>query len=225
MKSLFVSLFLISLSTLIAQQKAYENVSLDALMVETQFSSEDPDAMDMIWWIPFDFWAASFSQDPSVSAADIEVIEELFEGYELFAVIKGKIGYFGGVTYEPLPEIIEQFKVFYKDQPLLIKDPKEIEPDLMNFVAMIQPMMANMFGDMGKNMHFIFMRNNNVTPVLPIDPLSKDTLRIELGSFHREVDLPLSSLLKEKMCPVDKQRLSGKWSYCPFHGRELAGQK
>ena len=207
-----------------AQTKELKDISLDALITETQFSSDTPDAIEMIWWLPRSFWKVSFAQDPNASEADIQAIEDLLGDNELFAVINGKIGYFGGITYTPLNEILDEIRFFYKDEQLVIEETESISPDLTNFLSMMKPMMAKMLGPMGENLHFIVVKNNRTSNVLPIDANEAGILKVEMNEFSREVDLPLGSLLMEKKCPEDDKLLSGKWTYCPFHGKKLVSQ-
>jgi hypothetical protein len=203
------------------QAKNPGDVSLDALLTDTQYSSDNQDYLEMVWWLPTVFWEVSFAQDPSTSKADGQAVIDLFQGYELFAVVKGEIGAFGGITYTTLDDIKGMLSVTYEGQKLTMVDDKDISPDLTNFLLIIRPMMSNMLGSMGENLHFIFVEHSAKNTVLPIDPLSSSSLEIELEAFKPAISLPLNSLLLEKQCPVDEKWHSGKWSYCPFHGSEL----
>lgn len=222
-KTILLILIFSSLSVF-SQEKELKQVSLDKFLTEIQFSSDNPDAMEMVWWIPSEFWEVSFSQDNTVSDEDIKALKDVLNGYELFAVVKGKIGYFGGITYEPLEEILKQLKITYKENELMPVKREKIPSDLLNFLSAMQPMMANMFGTMGENMHFIIMQDDLTKTVLPINPTGNDTLKIVLDDFTKEVNLPLSSLLKERECPVDNELHSGKWQFCPYHGKKLVAQ-
>ncbi|PVW14188.1 hypothetical protein [Marixanthomonas spongiae] len=224
MRKLLIILLLVSSVSVYSQEKDLTNVSIDGLLGETQFSNDHPDAMELVWWIPTEFWEISFLQDGSSSEADIQALKALFEGYELFAIVKGKIGYFGGITYEPLEAILKELKVRYKNTDLKPVQKEEIPSDLLNFLSAMQPMMANLFGTMGENMHFVLMQDSSSKTVLPIKATGNDNLTITLADFTKEVDLPLSKLLKEKVCPVDNAMHSGKWHFCPFHGKELIAQ-
>ncbi|RDK88857.1 hypothetical protein [Marinirhabdus gelatinilytica] len=206
------------------QFKEPENVSIDELMLDIQYTKEDPDELVMIWWIPLEFWEVSNAQDPTTSPEDFKALKAILEGYEIVAVVKGTIGYFGGINYEPKEDILKQIKVEYKGEELQQVPQKKITGDLGNFFAMMQPMMVNMFGPMGENMHFVFLENNITSKVLPIDSRKENDVTFTLGDFTKKVDLPLNSLLLEKKCPRDKQLHSGKWSYCPFHGTKLVSQ-
>lgn len=205
-----------------AQNKKFEEVSLDDIMSETQYGSDASDTIDLIWWIPTEYWNVVFSQDPSTSASDTEQIVGLVEDYVFVMVLKGKIGTFGGVTYDNEQVVKDQMKVNYKDTDLKRIEDDDLNPDIINFLSMMKPMMKNMMGPMGENMHFIVFespdRKNNV---IPIDPYSSETIKFELGEFKKEVSLPLACLLEEKVCPETNEEHNGKWTFCPYHGVKL----
>ncbi|MAM29794.1 MAG: hypothetical protein CMC13_12290 [Flavobacteriaceae bacterium] len=216
--------FLSSLSAVFGQFKEAKDVSMEELMLETQFTTENPDKMSMIWWIPFEFWEVSNAQDPTASFDEIAALKTMLEGYEVLAVVEGDIGYFGGITYDTKENVLNSTQIEYKGEMLLQVSEKKINSDLANFFSMMKPMVVNMFGPMGENMHFVFFENNNKSTVLPIDPKSSETVTFTLGTYVKEVTLPLNSMLLEKKCPIDKSLHSGKWSYCPFHGEKLIAQ-
>jgi len=223
MKRLFIFIFPLISALVFAQKKELTEVSMDALITETQFSSDSENRFEMIWWLPKIFWEISFSQDPSISEEDIISIREMFEEYELFAVLNGKIGFFGGVTYQTLEEILPKFSVSLNGVSFENVDQSNISADLNNFLIVIKPMMANMMGPMGENIHFIFMKpsgNNS-----GINPYSKQIVSLAMGDFKKEVELPLSSLLMEKKCSQDGKLYNGKWNYCPIDGQPLINQQ
>jgi len=37
--------------------------------------------------------------------------------------------------------------------------------------------------------------------------------------------LPLGALLTRKTCPVDGEKLSGAWKFCPWHGKTLEASR
>ena len=47
-------------------------VDINALVQETQKMSDTSGEMTLIWWIPEEFWRASFEQDPNMTAAQTE---------------------------------------------------------------------------------------------------------------------------------------------------------
>ena len=224
MKKLILLIAVLISTQLSAQYKAYKDISIDQFLTETQLGSDDPDSLELIWWIPLDFWEISNAQDPSYTEGDMQELREMLAGYEIFAVVKGRIGTFGGITYSSLETIQEEFKVMYKGEPLVLADTGQAPPDLLNFMSMIQPMMANMFGPMGENMHFILMKDNALNKVIPISAKADDDVAFELGAFKKSIDLPLSCMMIEKKCPKDGKLYNGKFNYCPYDGTALKQQ-
>lgn len=228
MNKILLFLFFAILSTNSFSQikaKPYEKVSIDGFITETQFGSDATDQMELIWWMPTEYWDIVFSQDPTTSKSEKEAIIELVKDYVLVLAVKGKIGIFGGVTYETEESIKSMTKVTYKNEELILLEKEEIGPDLINFLSMIQPMMKNMLGPMGENLVVLLYKNPVGNEVLPINPISEDSLIFELGEFHKNVSLPLGSLLEEKICPDDSEELNGKWNFCPMHGTKLEYKK
>ncbi|MFD2726097.1 hypothetical protein [Hyunsoonleella rubra] len=205
-----------------SQKKEFENVSLDKLITETQYSSDSTESIDLIWWIPTEYWNVVFSQDKTVSKSESEAIINLLKNYVTIIAVKGKVGLFGGVTYASKDSIQSSLKVKFKTEELQLENEKNYDPDLLNFLSLIKPMMSNMLGPMGENMQVFLFKNPGFKKILPVDPYSSENLYFSLGDFENVVELPLGSLLKEKVCKECNKMLNGKWSYCPYDGTELS---
>lgn len=65
------------------------------------------------------------------------------------------------------------------------------------------------------------MRNGK--PV--VDPTTEGVFAVRLDGETYQWDLPLSSLLPEKVCPVDNAPMDGSWKFCPWHGKELMPER
>jgi hypothetical protein len=174
-----IALF-VATTLLNAQNKKFEEVSIDEFMTETQYGSDTSDTIDLIWWIPTEYWNVVFSQDPTTTERDTKEIVNLVEDYVFVMVLKGKIGTFGGITYDSESEVKELMKINYKDVDLVRIEDDDLNPDIENFLSIMRPMMKNMMGAMGENMQFIVFespdRKNNV---IPIDPYSSETIKFE----------------------------------------------
>lgn len=220
---LFFLLFFFSLIG-ISQNKPFEKVSIDTFVSETQFGSDDSEHIEIIWWVPTEYWNVIFAQDPTTSQAEKDGIIELLKDYVIVIAIKGKIGLFGGITYEDSESIKSMTTVTFKGEELPMTKEKNISPDMNNFISLIQPMMKNMIGPMGENMQVLLFENPPNKSLLPVNPYSNDPLKFKLGNFEKEVSLPLGCLLEEKICPEDKEELNGKWNFCPIHGTKLVAK-
>ncbi|KJJ37640.1 hypothetical protein [Aequorivita vladivostokensis] len=221
MKNILIALFVLCGIPGFSQEKDIKDVSIDGMLNETQFSSDNPKMMEFVWWLPREFWEASYAQDPTSSEADYEELNKMFQDFELFGIIQGEIGHFGGITYYTKDTILKNLNIQYKGENLMVVSEEEISADFLNFLMIMQPMLGNMLGQMGNNIHFVLLKSIRGNEVLPINPLKSDELTIKLGDFEKVIDLPLSSLLMEKKCPEDEKLYSGKWTYCPIHGKKL----
>ena len=83
-------------------------VDINALVQETQKMSDRSGEMTLIWWIPEEFWQASFQQDPNMTAAQTEEFIKVLRPYMLIVAVDGNIGSFGGVptNLRQLSEVI-----------------------------------------------------------------------------------------------------------------------
>lgn len=200
-------------------------VSINKLTEETQQLSESADNMKMIWWIPTDFWKAVFAEDQTISKDQADEIITVFDQYTVLAVLDGKIGTFGDVTYKPKDDIFNALEILDNDKqkygPLL---ESEIDEKSKAILAIMKPMLGNMLGNMGSNMHFFLFQKKHDPLSRIVDPKKEGTFAVNLSGENFTWKLPLSSLLKPKKCPVDGALLNGTWKYCPFHGEELIKQ-
>ena len=214
------TMFLIS-SIGFGQKKEMPQVNLDNLLNETQFTNDNTTDLEMIWWMPSEYWEAVFSREKYMSPEEAKMIIDTLKEYVLVIVVKGKVGMFGGITYESREDILKSFNVYYNGSALKYMKDDSLDPDLKNFITIIGPMMKNMIGQMGENMQIFTYKNDKKTP---INVYGKGNLSFELSEYKANADLPLASLIMEKQCPEDKKLFNGKWSYCPIHGKELTKQ-
>ncbi|ARV10040.1 hypothetical protein BTO05_10480 [Winogradskyella sp. PC-19] len=81
MKKLFISIFatITFLFSVNSQEKDFEKVSIDKLISETQFSSDNMDYIEFVWWVPTEYWEVVFSQDPTTTDAQSQEIIKIIE--------------------------------------------------------------------------------------------------------------------------------------------------
>ena len=51
--------------------------------------------------------------------------------------------------------------------------------------------------------------------------MSRGNFKVDIANESFVWKLPLVSLMEEKICPVDQQKMEGNWIFCPFHGEKL----
>jgi hypothetical protein len=214
-----ILLFLVPVSTGLPQEN---KVNLNTLTQETQKMSEKADEMTLIWWIPEEFWRVSFEQDPSITADQIEEFIKVLRPYTIIVAVDGKMGTFGGITYESEQTIRSLIQITDNEgatyRPL---NRNSINADCENFLAMMKPVFINMLGPMGQNMHFFLFPAENKKGKKIADAGNEGTFSVELGKRIFKWRLPLGSLLLPKICPVCKEELNGAYKFCPWDGTEL----
>ena len=203
-----------------------KKVDINALVQETQKMSDRSGEMTLIWWIPEEFWRASFQQDPNMTAAQTEEFIKVLRPYMLIVAVDGNIGSFGGVTYKSETTIRGNIQVIdgqgTRYRPL---GNENIDADTKNFLAMMKPVFVNMLGPIGQNMHFFLFPAKNTMGQNIAVAKSEGAFSVKLDQRVFKWRLPLGSLLPAKICPVDGEKLSGAWKFCPWHGVELSYRK
>ena len=201
-------------------------VNINDLVSETQKMDQSTDEMVLVWWIPEEYWTTSFKDDPSMTEEQREEFISVLRPYTVIVAVEGKMGAFGGVTYRPEKEIRDSIKLVDRSgtsyKPL--KD-EDLSADARNFLGMVKPVFENMLGPMGQNMHFIMFPAKGSDGKLIASAKEEGSFTVVTGGKDFKWRLPLGSLLPPKVCPVDGEKLSGAWKYCPWHGAKLEPMK
>ena len=214
-----VLLFLGSINSSFAQDI---KVDINALIQETQKTSQSVEELTLIWWIPEEFWRASFEQNPNMTAAQIEEFVKVLRPYTMVVAVDGKIGSFGGVTYEPESTIQNNIRLVDNQKNNYRPLSKEkVDADMKNFLSMMKPVLVNILGPLGQNMYFFLFPSRNKAGDEIANAKKEGTFSVKLDKKEFKWRLPLGSLLAPKTCPVDGEKMSGAWKFCPWHGVEL----
>lgn len=197
-------------------------VNINKLTEETQQLSESPDTMRLVWWIPTEFWQTIFEQDNTISRFEADEMINNFEKYTMVAVIDGDIRDDGTITYKTEESTFKNLTVIGSDEveytPLY---DDEIDEATRSLIRIMKPMLGNMLGALGQNMHFyLFQKRDNPLDKI-VNPINKENFTVKLERDNFNWSLPLGSLLKPKKCPEDNKLHNGSWNYCPYHGKKL----
>jgi hypothetical protein len=138
------------------------------------------------------------------------------------AVVEGKVDAMGNITYSSEPDIRSKLQLIdsHGNRYLPLSE-DGINISTKSFLAMMKPMLANILGPMGQNMYFYTFVAKDKNGVDIADPRKEGSFSVRLGDKDFKWDLPLSSLVPEKICPICKRKLNGTYKYCPFDGTPL----
>ena len=215
-KMLFVVLALLLPGTSFAQ----DSLDIAAVVKESLRESTSAGHVVQAVWLPEELFILS---NPGMSSEQKEALANAFSEYLLVGIAHGTIGPLGGVSWTQESLIRAGARLLDRQRNSYVPLPsRDVAPDVRNLLLVLRPLWIDMLGPIGENIHFLAFPGR-----------SKDGQRIanarESGAFsvlvaQRELTwrLPLSALLPAKTCPIDGEKLSGAWSFCPWHGAALA---
>lgn len=198
------------------------SIDLQAVAQETQKMSQASDEMTLVWWLPEQFWQASLAQDHTVTKAQTDQFLETLRPYIMIAVIDGRMGAFGGVTYKSEEAVRSTARL--KDaqgRSYVPLNEFAVDADTKNLLQMLKPVIVNMLGPMGQNMHFILFQSKSKDGRPIADPTKKGTFKVVVAEKEFKYRLPLGSVLPPKYDPKTGERFPGNYNYNPFTGSNL----
>lgn len=218
---LFLSLFICA-SAANAQKLDMSKVDLNELLNETQLNTGQGDTMELHLWMPLEFWKVSMLQDPSITKNEINEFLKVLEPYTIVAVIDGRFGMFGTLTYENPDTIRHKYRMMDKEGALHAPlDESVLSSEVQVLLSMFKPMMSNMLGEMGQNLQFFVFNNVDKKGERIFSPYIANSTRASYKGKIHNWKTPFGTLLKKKMCPIDNELHNGSWDYCPYHGEKL----
>jgi hypothetical protein len=197
-------------------------VDVDKLTDELQKSSPGKDELTMVWWVPNDFWRVTLQQE-KVAASRIEEFLSVLRPYMIVVVADGKMNASGKASFRSEADIRNHTRIIDAQGTEYSALPKDqVGPGAKSVLEVMQPILSNVLGQFGNNFHFLVFPGLNSKKEPIADARTAGVFRVRLERGREFVwSLPLTSLLPEKKCPVDGQKMRGDWRYCPFHGAEL----
>jgi len=94
-------------------------------------------------------------------------------------------------------------------------------PDIKNLLQILKPIITNMLGPMGQNMHFILFQSKSKDGQPIADPTKEGILNILVAGKEFKYTAALGSVLPSKFDPKTGERFPGNYSYNPFSGSKL----
>ena len=217
-KTIFLFAILFSLN-LFSQEKPQS----EKMLAEIQLMRQSATNLKLVWWIPTEYWGIAMREQQAVTPDQIEYIENLLNDYTIIAA----------GDYSLLPQHITiEFKVidikkgveFYNSNHKKISALKnsQIKKEVVVIINdMMKPLFTQMLGKTGTGVEFFIYNNKDMAGNRILDPNKPGSFKIEVNNETFQFNLPLVSLMKEKVCKNDSAKFPGNYVYCPFHGTEL----
>jgi hypothetical protein len=193
---------------------------------EAQQVSNEAGGLNLVWWLPDEFWKASAASNPNSTAAQLEMLLKVVRPYFIVGVGSGEVGPFGAITYRTEAEV--RGLVQLKDNEGSIYKPlpeDKLDPSVPALLGLMKPTLARTAGAFGENIHFYVFPGNKNDGTRICDPLKIGACEVDMGERAFKWRLPLGSLLPKQKCPVCGETLSGAYKFCPYDGTKLVGSR
>jgi hypothetical protein len=205
-----------------------QNQKLEVVEIarETQKFSAEGGELNIIWWLPQEFWTTSIAENTNMKPAQIEMLTKFVHPYLIVGVVSGKISTFGPPIYRTESEIRALIRL--KDNNGTTYTPIEtnqLEGSVPALESLMRPSMAKMLGPLGENMNFIAFPGSRRDGSEVCDASKRGVCEVDLGEHEFKWKLPLESVLPKQKCPVCGEILSGAYKFCPYDGTKLPGGK
>lgn len=196
-----------------------EQVQVNQLLAETQKSSASPSSLDLVWWIPPQFWPAVMQGE--VDPRMRKELDELFGKYTVVAAVKGSMGALGPDNFLSDAQLRAQLRMLGADGAVYAPiEAGKLDQRLTVLIQMMRPMFSNLLGQMGSNVQFFaFPATAKGKPLA--DPLGEGTLVFRLGGDDYAFRLPLGSLLVPQRDAQSGELFPGSYQFNPYTGAAL----
>lgn len=198
-------------------------IDFRALIRETQKGSSNPSRMTLIWWVPEDYWRASFMARGDYNEATAEEFYRALRPYTMVLVMDGRHSENGQVVYRPDTEVRSELMLRGMDgvdyRPIR---PEQISEEAKTLIELMRPVFTNLLGPLGQNIRIYYFpaRNKEGKPLT--DPRASGLFSVFLGNREYRWRLPLSTVMPARKCPTCAEALSGAFKFCPYDGAKLS---
>jgi hypothetical protein len=203
-----------------------EESSLDQLIQETQkLAQDDSNGAVLVWWLPNEFWSRSAEQNREIRPQVRDQLLSVVSHYTILAVLDAKVSPLGSVKGASQEEITRSIAVKSQDTLMRPLAQSEWSTELTTLLQVMKPLLSNMLGQMGQNLHFVVFDGNAPDGNRFADPTRPGRFTVTLGKRAFEWRLPLGAVLPVKFDPETGDRFPGNYQYSPYTGKELTATR
>jgi hypothetical protein len=226
---LLIALSMVSAIAAAAERKPFDEVNTDALTRETQITEGSDNALDLVWWLPVEFWQVALQSNPSLAQSQIDQVVDTLRPYSVIAVVQADISPFGAFHFFDEAKVASGLQIDYvREGGTAINLPigTTSDPDLNLLLKQLAPILSAAMGEMGQNFYFFPLADQNADGERIVSPYETGQLRIDLTDREGmprpafEIEFPLDSLFVPRLCRNGKPAHIS-WKYCPWDGKKL----
>lgn len=199
-----------------------EQIKIGDLTSDLQRHSQSAESVDLVWWIPKEFWAAALSQGDKVDAKTTREFVDLFSKYTVVAAVQADLGPLGVDKFtseEDLRAALRIYDAAGNSYAPIAAD--KLDAKLTILIQIMRPMFNNILGQIGNNLQFFAFpaKTGDGDPI--VDPLGTGTFLIKLDKDDYTFRLPLGSLLAPRHDQATGETFPGSYLFNPYTGAAL----
>ncbi len=206
-----------------AERRATSEVSIDALIRETQSPVSTPHRLDLVWYVPVEFWQVAMS-GPSVNPAQRDALISAIDSTFIIITVQADVSPLGAFDYfDVKPQAIYRAASGATEalEPLA-----ELPPQMAAMIGVLKPIMSQALGALGQNISY-YVYSDQEDGARRVSPYVQGAIEVAMSgrdgvvrSQHR-IELPLDTLHMPRLCANGKPAHIS-WTHCPWDGAKLA---
>jgi hypothetical protein len=200
----------------VAKAQLPEDINLTEFVQEGQKFNNGGGRMQMVWWIPLEYWEVLGRTNPG-AASQLILWKEYLKDYTLIVAVDGKQKVTGAFDFKSDSLMRPNIKLNYKQKMYQPLKYSELSSEALMLEDAFKPLFGKILGPMGEGMQIYFFKVDDNS----LSAVKEGSFEILFDKSPFNWNLPLNTLLPPKYCPVDKAKLKGGWKFCPYHGNEL----
>ena len=215
-----------------AERKPVADIDTNAMTSEMQAITQEENSkhVSLAWWMPTEFWQASFAKSSETPASLNKDVAEAFSGVSVIAIAEADISSLASFDFYSREDVEKNLVVTYVDSQgtqHVLQAENKINRKLEVLLGIMKPILASAVGNLGSNLNFYVFHDMAPSDkhARLIDPYSSGYIDVQfttkLGMVnHSRIQLPLDSLFVPRMCPGGR-KAHITWKYCPWDGTPL----
>ena len=209
------------------ERKPILQVDVNALTTDTQAMGGNANSIDVVWWIPVEFWEANLRQSGEVPESQVDLMLGILQSHTVLGVVQADISPFGAFYFFDKDKVMGGLKVEAIDaegKVQTISHTEPADPDMRLMLDQMRPILAQAMGNMGENFYFFPLPAFDDEGERILSPYERGTLRVTLQrgeeNSSMDIEMPIDSLFVPRICPNGKPA-HVSWTYCPWSGKKL----
>jgi len=214
-----------------AEPKPFNEVDTDELTKETQVSRGGDDEMNLVWWIPHEFWQATMGSDESMSDAETQMMLDELSDYCIFGVVRAHIGEYGSFDFVDEADVLSNLTIWHLDadgERTILSLSENVSDGAAALLGALKPILAAAMGPLGNHFHLFVFDDVDEDGNRIISPYEDGEVWValtsvgQLGTVKMKIATPLNSLFVPPVCDDCGELMNITWNFCPWCGAELA---